>query len=293
MTVKKTAERVKKELSAAGFETAQRESRFLVEGICRLTRGGMFLHSDMLLTDAEQMQIEEALQKRLAGWPLQYLIGEWDFYGYPVFVGEGVLIPRPETELLVREALVVLSNKKKREAVVADLCSGSGCIAVAIARECRSARVTAVERYDEAYGYLERNIERNGTQNILPLKADVLGPLSQSLASTFDIIVCNPPYIKTEDMKNLSREVRFEPSEALDGRRDGLHFYREITKRWKTCLVPKGVILYEIGFDQGAEVAQILTDNGFEQVEIKQDYNGLDRIVSGVLSSVPDIGQQV
>ncbi len=281
MTTKRTIESVKKEFAAAGIENPQREARFLVEGICRVLRGGMFLHSDMLLTDSEQEQIEHAVQKRLVGWPLQYLIGEWEFYGYPVYVGEGVLIPRPETELLVEQTLNILRDMQKESPVVADLCSGSGCIAIAVGREYPGVRVTAVEKYEDAYGYLERNIARNGAENVLPVKADVLGPLCQSLAGTFDVIVSNPPYIKTEDMKTLQSEVRFEPSEALDGRQDGLHFYREITKRWKTCLVPGGTLLYEIGLNQGEDVAAILRENGFADVQIKQDYNKLDRMVCG------------
>lgn len=284
MTIKKIAESVKKELAAAGIDTAQRESRFLVEGICRLSRGRMFLHSDMILTDAEREQVALAVKKRLEGWPLQYLIGEWDFYGYPIYVGEGVLIPRPETELLVRDALRALSALNKKSPAVADLCSGSGCIAIAIAREYADARVTAVEKYDDAYGYLERNIERNEASNVLPVKDDVLGPLAGSLEGMFDVIVCNPPYIRTEDLATLQKEVQFEPVEALDGKEDGLYFYREITKLWKPCLAPGGTMLFEIGFDQGESVSQILRENGFSWVEVRRDYNELDRIVCATIN---------
>ncbi len=284
MTIKKIAESVKKELAAAGIDTAQRESRFLVEGICRLSRGRMFLHSDMILTDSEREQVALAVKKRLEGWPLQYLIGEWDFYGYPIYVGEGVLIPRPETELLVRDALRALSALNKKSPAVADLCSGSGCIAIAIAREYADARVTAVEKYDDAYGYLERNIERNEASNVLPVKDDVLGPLAGSLEGMFDVIVCNPPYIRTEDLATLQKEVQFEPVEALDGKEDGLYFYREITKLWKPCLAPGGTMLFEIGFDQGESVSQILRENGFSWVEVRRDYNELDRIVCATIN---------
>lgn len=284
MTIKKIAESVKKELAAAGIDTAQRESRFLVEGICRLSRGRMFLHSDMILTDSEREQVALAVKKRLEGWPLQYLIGEWDFYGYPIYVGEGVLIPRPETELLVRDALRALSALNKKSPAVADLCSGSGCIAIAIAREYADARVTAVEKYDDAYGYLERNIERNEASNVLPVKDDVLGPLAGSLEGMFDVIVCNPPYIRTEDLATLQKEVQFEPVEALDGKEDGLYFYREITKLWKPCLAPGGTMLFEIGYDQGESVSQILRENGFSWVEVRRDYNELDRIVCATIN---------
>ncbi|MFA9380072.1 MAG: peptide chain release factor N(5)-glutamine methyltransferase, partial [Acetanaerobacterium sp.] len=202
----------------------------------------------------------------------------------------GVLIPRPETEVLVREALEAVSTIKNP--AVADLCSGSGCIAIAIARERADARVTAVEKYDDAYAFLERNLERNEVKNVLPIKADALGEFSQSLEGAFDLIVCNPPYIKTSDMRTLQREVRFEPSEALDGRQDGLYFYREITRRWMPCLTAGGRLIYETGYDQGAAVSEILQTNGFEQVGITRDYNDIDRVVYGTCTTVPTMTQE-
>lgn len=280
MTIKTMIQQATNELLASGVEAAATEARFLVESLCALDRKQMLVHSNMILTDDEVASVESAVRKRGTGYPLQYLIGRWEFYGLPFEVGEGVLIPRPDTETLVDEALAVMEPIAKP--AVADLCSGSGCIAVAIAKKRPDCRVMAVEVSEEAYPYLEKNIALNQTGNVAPVKADVLGGISLSMAGAFDVIVSNPPYIKTDDMEKLQREVLFEPSVALDGHRDGLYFYREITRRWKQCLKPGGVLLYEVGYNQADEVSAILLQNGFEDIQQKNDLNGIARAVSGV-----------
>lgn len=279
MTIRKMIEAVSNELLAQGVEAAATEARFLVESLCKLDRKQLLMHSDMILTDTEVARIEEAVQRRLAGWPLQYILGRWEFYGYPFIVGEGVLIPRADTEALVEAALNAMKELPKP--AVADLCSGSGCIAVAVAKQRADSRVMAVEFSEEAYPYLEQNIALNEAANVAPVKGNVVGEVSLGFADTFDIIVSNPPYIKTSDMRTLQREVRFEPSVALDGRKDGLYFYREITRRWKPCLKAGGRLLYEVGFDQAEAVCAILQENGIESIETKNDLNGIARVVSG------------
>lgn len=280
MTIKTMIQQAADELLAAGVEAAAAEARFLVESLCALDRKQMLMHSNMLLTDDEVASVERAVRKRGTGYPLQYLIGRWEFYGLPFVVGEGVLIPRADTETLVDEALDVMQDITKP--AVADLCSGSGCIAVAVAKRRPDCRVMAVEASEEAYHYLEKNIILNEAQNVAPVKADVLGGISLNLAGAFDVIVSNPPYIKTDDMEKLQREVLFEPSVALDGRGDGLHFYREITRRWKQCLKPGGALLYEVGYDQADEVSAILLQNGFDNIRNRNDLNGIARVVSGI-----------
>ncbi len=279
MTIRKMIEAVSDELLTQGVEAAPTEARFLVESLCKLNRKQLLMHRDMILTDTEVARIEEAVQRRLAGWPLQYLLGRWEFYGYPFIVGEGVLIPRADTETLVEAALTVMKELPKP--AVADLCSGSGCIAVALAGQRADSRVMALEFSEEAYPYLEQNIALNEATNVAPVKGNVVGEVSLGFADTFDVIVSNPPYIKTSDMRTLQREVRFEPSIALDGRKDGLYFYREITRRWKPCLRAGGSLLYEVGFDQAEAVCAILQENGFEGIETKNDLNGIARVVSG------------
>ena len=287
MTIKKMTETVKNELLAAGVETPALEARFLVEALCGVSRKDMILSGEMMLTDDEVNSITDATSKRTIGFPLQYLLGKWEFFGYPFYVGEGVLIPRPDTEILVQAVLDMMKEQPKP--AVADLCSGSGCIAVSIAKQRADSRVMAVELSQEAYPYLERNIELNNTVNVVPVQGDVLGALSEKFTGAFDIIVSNPPYIKTGDMRKLQREVRYEPDIALDGRKDGLHFYRGITAKWKSCLKDGGILLFETGADQAAEVAAILEENGLAQVAVTKDLNGIDRVVSAVKLSAPSL----
>ncbi len=215
-----------------------------------------------------------ALKKRVNGTPLQYLIGKWNFFGYDFFVGDGVLIPRPDTEILVEETLKVIKGNMR----VADLCSGSGCIAITISKEC-SAQVFALEKSEKAYNYLLKNITLNNS-TITPILCDVL---NYNKLSNLDVIVSNPPYIKTNVIPTLSNEVQKEPKMALDGGEDGLFFYRKITKLWKDKLKKGGKILFEIGFDQGKQVGEILKQNGFTDIQVIKDFSKNDRVVKATL----------
>ncbi|MBP0990004.1 MAG: peptide chain release factor N(5)-glutamine methyltransferase, partial [Oscillospiraceae bacterium] len=163
--------------------------------------------------------------ERAKGRPLQYIIGEWEFYGNKFEVGEGVLIPRPETEMLLD---ILLNEDKRKIENAADICSGSGCLAISLAKK-TDGTVYAVEISDEAEKYLRRNVELNGTGNVKIIKADAIG--FDGELPLLDAILCNPPYLDSEDMKNLQKEVAFEPTIALFGGNDGLDFYRKIPKR--------------------------------------------------------------
>ena len=212
-------------------------------------------------------------EKRISGMPLQYIFGKWEFYGYPFYVGKGVLIPRPETELLVDLAVEYCS----KESTVIDLCSGSGCIPVSISLE-TGAKTYGVELYDEAYGYFIRNIELNKAE-VIPVKGDVLDENILPDLS-FDAIFSNPPYLTSEEMKKLQREVAFEPETALFGGEDGLSFYRRIIPLWAPRLKENGIFAVEIGETQGEAVKAIMEENGLS-AEIIKDYSGHDRIVKG------------
>ncbi len=212
-------------------------------------------------------------EKRISGMPLQYIFGKWEFYGYPFYVGKGVLIPRPETELLVDLAVEYCS----KESTVIDLCSGSGCIPVSISLE-TGAKTYGIELYDEAYGYFIRNIELNKAE-VIPVKGDVLDENILPDLS-FDAIFSNPPYLTSEEMKKLQREVAFEPETALFGGEDGLTFYRRIIPLWAPRLKENGIFAVEIGETQGEAVKAIMEENGLS-AEIIKDYSGHDRIVKG------------
>lgn len=210
-----------------------------------------------------------------SGEPLQYVIGRWDFYESEFHVGRGVLIPRPETEELTE---LVLDNAKRLcSPVVFDLCSGSGCIGISIAKALPSSTVYCVEKSEEALQYLLKNAE--SISNVKVVNSDINYP---SDIGNADIIVSNPPYIKSSDLSTLQREVQFEPSMALDGGADGLDFYRIIAEKWNSNLKENGMLFLEIGEDQGEAVYEILEKQGFKEIEVVKDMYGNNRMVKSV-----------
>lgn len=211
-------------------------------------------------------------QRRLAGEPLQYLLGEWEFYGLPFKVGKGVLIPRPDTETLVEVALEKIGPNR---AEVLDLCSGTGCVAVALSHERADAAVTALELSDTAFGYLKQNIALNRSR-VQAVRGDLLEYRHPRL---LDLLVANPPYIPRESIASLQQEVRHEPVRALDGGVDGLDFYRAIVRLYRPQLLPGGWICMEVGIGQSGRVLDILSRQGFAESGVRQDLQGVPRVV--------------
>lgn len=221
-------------------------------------------------------RIRDIVTRRCEHYPLQYLLGEWDFFGRPFLVGEGVLIPRADTEVLVEEALRFLEPLSAPK--VLDLCSGSGCIGLTIALERPDAQVTAVEKSPAAFSYLTKNNE------LLCARAEcVLGDalVVETAERPFDLIVSNPPYLTGQDMAELQAEVRFEPEEALYGEEDGLFFYRELTKLYVPNLCSKGMLAYEIGEGQQDAVSEMMAAASLKSICQTRDYNGIIRCVTG------------
>lgn len=228
----------------------------------------------------DHCEIDKVIIRRKNGEPLQYIFGKWWFYKSEFLVGEGVLIPRQDTEHLVEAALELIEGQK--EPKVADLCSGSGCIAISIALDRPDAEVLAVEKYDAACDWLNKNIEHNKASNVTALKADVLLKREEK----FDLIVCNPPYIPVGEKETLSAEVLNEPHTALFGGEDGLYFYREITHIWKENLNDGGRLAFEVGFDEAEAVADILKAEGFSNIGTKTDLLGIERVVFGTVNGL-------
>jgi release factor glutamine methyltransferase len=206
-----------------------------------------------------QSRFTELIDRRAAGEPVQYLLGEWEFCGLPFFVGEGVLIPRPETEILAEYAVTLL--KGQAQPVAVDLCAGTGCIGLTIACRVPSAHVYLVEKSPAAFAYLERNRNRPGMVNTTLLQGDILTDALPEIPQC-DVLCVNPPYIPADEMPTLQREVLREPAMALDGGADGLDFYRAIAKRWAPRVKPGGVILPELGDGQYDAVRRIFADIG-------------------------------
>ena len=273
MTAREYSRNMAQELTKAGIENGSFEAKQLccfAFGICEKE----LLLSQEQLSEAQRQQAEVLLQKRCEGMPLQYLLGEWEFFSLPFFVGEGVLIPRQDTETLCETVLTFLKGKRGQKVI--DLCSGSGCIAVTLDHYAPGNRVYALEKSEEAISYLTKNRERNHS-GIEIIEDDVLCPVTQE--KEFDVICSNPPYLSGEDMKRLQREVSYEPEMALYAPDDGYYFYEEITKLWKERLNPGGMLFYEIGAGQEQKVAEILANNCFQNICFERDLCGIIRVV--------------
>lgn len=221
----------------------------------------------------------EMTEKRVSGYPLQYILGEWEFYGLPFEVGEGVLIPRQDTETLVEIAADFLQTLPENERKTLDLCAGSGCIGITLAK-LFGADVTLVEKSSEAFAYLEKNIALNGVN--AQCRA-VLGDCfdEEKVRGEYNLIISNPPYLTEKDMENLQKEVTFEPKTALFGGADGLDFYRALLKKYPKMLKENGLFAVEIGMGEEKAVAEIFRENGLE-ARFAEDYRGIIRVVYGV-----------
>lgn len=262
-----------KMLEEAGFEEARTDVRVLVSFVCRKDFMALLRDGGEQVPKEEEERFFSLLSERKKHVPVQYLTGEQEFCGLPFLVRKGVLIPRPETELLAEEVFKTSAGKR-----VLDMCTGSGCIAVTVAKLGVPAFVAASDYSEDALSVARENAKR--------MEADVMffhGDLFETVEGCYDIIVSNPPYIKSEVVEGLMPEVKdFEPRMALDGTKDGLLFYRRIGKDAKDYLVPKGKLMFEIGHDQGEEVSHILAQEGYIEIEVKKDYAGLDRFVFAV-----------
>ncbi len=231
----------------------------------------LFLTGDLPPLSAEEREkLCSFVSRRCAGEPLQYIIGHADFYGRTFSVGEGVLIPRFDTEILIDTALPRLTEGEK----VLDLCAGSGCIGLTLEAE-KNLRVTLVEKYDGAFALLRKNAAALSSEATL-LQGDIF---TLTLKDTFDVIVSNPPYIPTSDLASLSPEVQREPMTALDGGEDGLLFYRTLLQRFTPNLKTGGFLFFECGIFQSDSLKSLFHAAGYEDVSSVKDYGGIDRVV--------------
>ncbi|MEG1761371.1 MAG: peptide chain release factor N(5)-glutamine methyltransferase [Hydrogenoanaerobacterium sp.] len=262
-------------LKKAGVYAPAFELSEIIESAAGVTKARQ-LTTDSL-TAQQRCNVEALLERRLLGEPLQYILGKWEFYGLPFYVGEGVLIPRADTETLVEVALKICKDKKNMLAA-ADLCSGSGCVAIALAHCLPQARVTAAELSPLACEYIIKNIALNGVKNVELLQTDVL---AQGLPENaeYDIITANPPYICTGELADLQKEVKREPVMALDGGADGLLFYRVLAEKNKSRLKKGGWFVFEVGDRQSKQVSEILFKAGYINVSVQNDLAGFARVV--------------
>ena len=267
-------------LKQAEVESYTLEARLLASRAAGKTKEA-FLRDLTLYTSKEcEDRLEALLQRRLAGEPLAYITGDWEFYGLPMHVTQDVLIPRMDTEVLVDTAVKALRGRKM-DARILDLCCGSGCIGVALAHELPAAHVLMVDISERALEVSRENIRLNRVNRAATLRADALEKPPMSIGQ-FDLIVSNPPYVASFDILTLDSSVRdYEPLGALDGGEDGLTFYRAIIHNWIRALRPGGLLMFEVGEDQAASVRALMREGQLQDVFSVQDTAGIERVVVG------------
>ncbi len=259
-------------LEAAGIADSQVDSWLLAEFVFGITRVKYYANMQMTVDGRSAEKYNELVNQRAGHIPLQHIIGTQEFMGLTFKVNENVLIPRQDTELLVENVVDYLGNDER---TVLDMCTGSGCIAVSIDRLSKDSKVTAVDISEKALEVAQENNRLNNA-NVTFIQSD----LFTNVTGKYDIIVSNPPYIRTDEIPKLMEEVKsHEPVMALDGMEDGLYFYKKICGEASDYLNDNGKIFFEIGYDQGDDVSEILRQNRFCNIEVLKDLSGNDRVV--------------
>ncbi|MEY8386080.1 peptide chain release factor N(5)-glutamine methyltransferase [Oscillospiraceae bacterium 38-13] len=273
---------IRRQLRESGVEAATLEARELVcfgTGKSReeLTRDGRLYASP-----EREQQVRRLVERRMAGEPVAYLIGEWEFYGLPLDISPDVLIPRADTEVLVDQAAGYI--RTLGDCRVLDLCAGSGCVGLAIASQAPQARVVLGELDDRALKICRQNIRRNNLSGrVAPVQVNALEKPGRSLGE-FHCIVCNPPYIPSGDIAGLEVSVRdYEPHLALNGGEDGLDFYRAVTRDWRDALSPGGRVYFEVGIGQADPVLRLMRNQGFGDLQVIKDHHKIPRVILGTL----------
>ena len=282
MTYRELYEYGKSRLSEAGIAEAGLDARLLIEYVCHADRNELILYADRERNSMEEQCYRMVIEKRASRIPLQHITGEQEFMGLSFQVNEHVLIPRQDTEILVEEAMRHLGDGMR----ILDLCTGSGCILLSLLKYSNECEGVGIDISEEALKTARENAEKLGLDAVF-LAGDLFGPLADFVSERtpdrlFDMVVSNPPYIETAVIDTLMPEVRdHEPFCALDGGADGLQFYRRILAEAPAHMRRGAVLLFEIGCGQGEAVARLMQEAGFVQVEVLQDYAGLDRVVCG------------
>lgn len=273
MEYKKLYEWGLEKLQNVGIEEAALDARLLLENVCDTDRNTLLVHGDRPVSEEEKSRYEEYIEKRESHVPLQYITGEQEFMGLSFKVNENVLIPRQDTEILTEEALRELSDGMD----VLDMCTGSGCILLSLLNYTNDCHGVGVDISEKALEVAEENNRRLGKDAVF-----MQSNLFEKVEGKFDMIVSNPPYIPSDVIPTLMEEVKtYEPMSALDGKEDGLYFYREIVKQAGEHLNRGGKLFFEIGCEQAEDVSKLLADAGYKEVQVVKDLAGLDRVVWG------------
>ena len=271
---------VRQQFLRAGLPDPTLESRELVCCASGKTREALSRDGRLYVPESVEQQVRRLAERHLAGEPVAYLIGEWEFYGLPLDISPAVLIPRPDTEVLATK--LIDAARGAGSCRILDLCAGSGCIGLAAAANLPNARVLLGEYDEEALKICRQNIRRNRlTARVASLKIDAREKPARTLGE-FQFLVSNPPYIPSADIDTLDASVReHEPRLALDGGADGLDFYRVICEKWRDALCENGMLFFEVGIGQADQVLRIMRSHGFGDIQIVKDLNNIPRVVYG------------
>ena len=283
MTYRECYEQGCRTLQAAGIEEATLDARLLLEAVCGTDRNDLLAHGEQPVMSQAEEKYLNWIRQRAEHIPLQQLTGEQDFMGLTFSVNEHVLIPRQDTEILVEEVLKELHDRMR----ILDMCTGSGCILLSLLHYSNDCEGLGVDLSAEALEVAGQNV----LKVLTPEKAEhahfLQSDLFEKVEGKFEIIVSNPPYIASAEVEKLMPEVRdHEPRMALDGTEDGLYFYRRIIEEAGKHLVSSGMLFFEIGYDQGQAVSELMRTEGYREVQVVQDYAGLDRVVFGTYVTV-------
>ncbi len=275
---------LRRTLKAGGVEDYNMEARLMICAASGKTREELLRDMKLYAFGETETALAAMVERRLRGEPIAYVLGEWEFMGLPFNVDPKVLIPRADTELLAELAIKLLQGRGGDGARVLDLCCGTGCIGISIAKTVQSCRVVLVDNSMAALRVARSNVNRNSVSgSTVCIEADAMKS-PPVLLGKFDLIVCNPPYVPSGEIPGLDRGVRdFEPHAALDGGADGLDFYRAVIPNWKAILKDSGCLMFECGEGQSFAIMDMLTENGFESVASYPDPAGTPRVVAGVL----------
>ena len=276
-------------LMNAGIADAKLDAWYLMEHVTGMSKATYLAHTTDTLEKEQEEKYLEYINQRAKRIPLQHLTGVQEFMGFEFIVNEHVLVPRQDTEILVEEAVDLLKEKftetykeEGKTLRMLDMCTGSGCILISLLRWLKKTGVnmegTGVDISENALEVAVKNAEKMQV-NAEMIKSD----LFENISGKYELIISNPPYIRTAEIETLDPEVRVhDPYLALDGKEDGLHFYRKIINESKNYMVPGGLLMFEIGCDQGKEVSDMMKEAGYKSVTVKKDFSSLDRVVFGM-----------
>ena len=281
-TIQKLLNWITEHFTSKGIDSPRLSAELLLSGILKMKRIELYMQFDKLVAEEQLDKLHDLVKRAGQSEPIAYLTGKTEFYSLELEVSRDCLIPRPETELLVQRAIEFLRTRSGSQ-FVCDLCTGSGCIAVAIARNYPQAHIIATDICDAALNIAARNVEKHQLkERIKLLCGDLFDPIMPQLdTNKFDLIVCNPPYVSTAEFEKLGKNIKdYEPKVALFAGADGLDIYRRIIKRVDVFLKPDAALMLEIGYSQGPAVRELLEQTGcFSKITIEKDFHNNDRIV--------------